>query len=115
VRSEANATAHQGMTIETETGTTEIATETGIGIGIAMEAGETIDVSPLEREIVVMPEIMMTIRDVLPIMKMIVAGTSVVTVMKTVADSEADEAEALPEKMRETVIAVDAVNKTRMA
>ena len=80
-----------------------------------MEAGETIDVSPLERDIVVIPEIMMTIRDVLPIMKMIVAGISAVTVMKTVADFGEDEAEALPEKMRETVIAVGAVNKTRMA
>jgi hypothetical protein len=101
----------------TEIGTTEIVT--GIATGIAMEAGETIDVSPLERDTVVVPEIMMTIRDVLPIMKMTVAGTSVVTAMKTVAASEEDEAEAGEEallvKTHEMGIVADVVNKTKMA
>jgi hypothetical protein len=120
VRIEANATVHQDMTIETgtETGTTEIVT--GIATGIAMEEADgTIDVSRLERDIVVPPEIMMTIRDVLPIMKMTVAGTSVVNAMKIVVASEeeeeAEEAEVLLAKTHGTGIVVDVANRTRMA
>ena len=107
------------MTTATGTGTTEIVTETEIATGIAMEeAGGTIDVSHLERDKVVAPENMMTIRDVLPIMKMIVAGTSVVTAMKTVAASEEEEeaavaAAALLAKTLEMGNAVDVENRTR--
>jgi hypothetical protein len=111
-RTEANAIVHQDMTtvIATGTGTTGIATEKGIVVtGIVMEAGGMTDVSPLARDTVVALEIMMTIRDVLPIMKMTVAGTSVVPVMKTVAGFA--EGEALPGRNpRETEIAVDEEN-----
>lgn len=118
-RTEANAIVHQDMTIEIarETETTEIVTEKETATEIAMEeADEMIDVSPLERDIVVVPEIMMTIRDVLPIMKMTVAGTSVDNAMKTVAASEEEggEAEVLLAKKHGTTAAAVA-NKTRMA
>jgi hypothetical protein len=82
-----------------------------------MEAGGTKDVSHLERDTVA-PEIMMTIRDVLPIMKMTVVGTSVVRAMKTVVASEEDgevAAEVLLVKMPETENDVDVENRTRTA
>lgn len=116
-RTEANATAHQDMTTVIVTGieTTETAIEKGIAvIETVMEAGGMTDVSPLARDTVVVPEIMMTIRDVLPIMKMTVAGTSVVPAKKTVAAFE--EEEALPGTNHlETMIAADEENRTRMA
>jgi hypothetical protein len=114
-RTVANATARQDTTnvTGTGTGTTETATETEIVVTeIVMEAGGMTDVSPLARDTVVAPEIMMTIRDVLPNMKMTVAGTSVVPATKTVAAFA--EGEALLGKNHETVIAVHGENKTRM-
>ena len=118
MRTEANATVHQDTTIgtATETEITEIAIETEIAEIAMEEAGGMTDVSPLERDIVVTPENMMTIQDVLPIMKMTVAETSVVNAMKIVAASEeeGEAAEALLAKTHEMAIVVDAANRTRM-
>lgn len=90
-------TALQGTTTATGTETTEIATAVGTETeetvtGIVMAAagagpGEMTDVSHLERDIVAALEIMMTIRDVLPIMKMTGAGTSGTTaVVEAIAE-----------------------------
>lgn len=125
-KTEANATVHQDTTIETgtETGITEIVTEIATGIAMVVvveeeEEGGMTDVSPLERDTIVILEIMMTIQDVLPIMKMTVAGTSVVTAKKIVAVSEeggeAAEVEAPLAKTHEMVTAADVANRTKMA
>ena len=87
VKKEANATAPQDMKIVIATEIEIIETETGIATAVG--DGMT-DVSHLERDTAV--ETMMTIRDVLPIMKMTAAGTTVDTGMKTVVvDTEVDE------------------------
>ena len=87
VKKEANATAPQDMKIVIATEIKIIETETGIATAVG--DGMT-DVSHLERDTAV--ETMMTIRDVLPIMKMTAAGTTVDTGMKTVVvDTEVDE------------------------
>lgn len=111
-RTEANAIVLQDMMTGSATGigTTEIVTE-GV-TETAMEAEGMTDVSRLERDTVVVPEIMMTIRDVLPIMKMTVAGTSAVHAKKAVGASEADEA-PLAKTHEEMAIAVDEASKTR--
>jgi len=119
-KTEANAIVHQGTTIETgiETGITEIVTATGIAM--EEEEGGMTDVSPLERDTIVVLEIMMTIQDVLPIMKMTVAGTSVVTAKKIVATSEGGgeagaEGEAPLVKTHEMVTVAGVANRTKMA
>jgi hypothetical protein len=123
-KTEANATVHQDTTIETgtETGISEIVTEIATGIVMVVvveEEGGMTDVSPLERDTIVILEIMMTIQDVLPIMKMTVAGISVVTAKKIVAASEeggeAAEVEAPLAKTHEMATAADVVNRTKMA
>jgi hypothetical protein len=123
-KTEANAIAHQDMTTVIETGTTEIVTETEIATEIATgEADGMTDVSRLARDIVVAPEIMMTIRDVLPIMKMTAAVTFVATAMETEAAAASEEEEvavaaaaaavAPLAKTDEMGSAADVENKTR--
>lgn len=111
-----NAIVHQGTMTVIATGTETTETVTGkeiAAIGNVMEAGGMTDVSPLARDTVVAPEIMMTIRDVLPIMKMTAAGTSVVPAMMTV-EAFVQEGALPGTKRLETESAVDGENKIKM-
>lgn len=117
VRNEASAIALQGtMTvIATGTETTETVIETEIATA---EADGMTDVSILERDIVAVHEITMTIRDILPIMKMTVVGTTVVVAaMKNVADTEEAEGvevAVVPQgKVEMAATGVDVVNQKR--
>lgn len=104
-KTEVNVTVLQGTRNEgtaTGIGITEVIVvteETETVKGTAMEAAdEMTDVSPLERDTVAVHETMMTIRDVLPIMKMTdveVAADTVVAATTTGEVSVVDEVDLL--------------------